>query len=242
MTRRGRDRVPRRDGRDGGRPPADRRGDDAPARPDRHSSTTQVQVRTGTRDLGIRSRRLAGVDGGAPRRAFDLTRRVVGKMIERAGGESSWSARPRALPGVAPGRTAYALRWARSARPHPRPGARGRAVRRHVQRRSPRLVRTRTSEPGCRAGRHGLESRSTTRRPGARYRAGRIVEVDEVAQVIAFLAGEEASGVNGEGVVWPWRVRLARHFVAVSQSPKSLSRHEWWPVAEEHRRLRVRDQ
>jgi 3-hydroxybutyrate dehydrogenase len=34
----------------------------------------------------------------------------------------------------------------------------------------------------------------------ADYPAGRVVDVDEVAATIAFLASEEASGVNGEAI------------------------------------------
>ena len=35
---------------------------------------------------------------------------------------------------------------------------------------------------------------------GALYPAGRVVTPDEVAEVIAFLASEESSGVNGEAI------------------------------------------
>jgi len=50
------------------------------------------------------------------------------------------------------------------------------------------------------AEQHGITTEQVWAERAALYPAGRVVTPEEVAQVIAFLASEEASGVNGEAV------------------------------------------
>jgi NAD(P)-dependent dehydrogenase (short-subunit alcohol dehydrogenase family) len=66
----------------------------------------------------------------------------------------------------------------------------------------PGWVRTELSERSAarEAGRRGVPADQVWAERGASYPAGRTVAPDEVAAAIAFLASEEASGVNGEAV------------------------------------------
>jgi NAD(P)-dependent dehydrogenase (short-subunit alcohol dehydrogenase family) len=58
------------------------------------------------------------------------------------------------------------------------------------------------------AARRGISVDAVWKERAAGYPGGRVVEADEVARFIAFLASEEASGINGEaltialGSVW----------------------------------------
>jgi 3-hydroxybutyrate dehydrogenase len=67
----------------------------------------------------------------------------------------------------------------------------------------PGSVRTRTAELKVRseAERAGTSVEDAWLARLARYPAGRFVTPDEVAETIAFLAGDEASGVNGVGLL-----------------------------------------
>lgn len=50
------------------------------------------------------------------------------------------------------------------------------------------------------ADQRGISTEQVWEERAALYPAGRVVTIDEVAQVIAFLASEESSGVNGEAI------------------------------------------
>ncbi len=134
---------------------------------------------------------------------FELTRLVVGGMIERGWGRIVMVCSTASVAGgIAPGMTAYAsakhglLGLTRAVALDVAPfGVTCNAV-------LPGSVRTRTSELKVEqeAARLGISIEAAWSERASRYRAGRIVEADEVAQTIAFLVSEEASGVNGEGV------------------------------------------
>jgi NAD(P)-dependent dehydrogenase (short-subunit alcohol dehydrogenase family) len=66
----------------------------------------------------------------------------------------------------------------------------------------PGWVRTRMAEESAEAeaAARGITAEHIWEERGSLYPAGRVVTVDEVAQMIAFLASEESSGVNGEAI------------------------------------------
>jgi NAD(P)-dependent dehydrogenase (short-subunit alcohol dehydrogenase family) len=66
----------------------------------------------------------------------------------------------------------------------------------------PGWVRTEMAERSARAEaeQRGIATEDVWRERAALYRAGRVVSSQEVAEVIAFLAAEESSGVSGEAV------------------------------------------
>ena len=135
---------------------------------------------------------------------FELSRRLVPTMIERLFGRVVMVASAASLAsGVAPGMPAYAaskhglLGLTRALALELAPyGVTCNAV-------LPGSVRTRTAEAKvareAAAGGMTVEEAWDARR--ARYRAGRFVTAREVAEVIGFLASEQAAGVNGEGVL-----------------------------------------
>jgi 3-hydroxybutyrate dehydrogenase len=134
---------------------------------------------------------------------FELTRLVVGGMIERRWGRIVMVCSTASLAaGIAPGMSAYAsakhglLGLTRAVALDVAPfGVTCNAV-------LPGSVRTRTSElkVAQEATRLGISVDEAWAERAARYRAGRIVEAAEVAHAIAFLASDEASGINGEGI------------------------------------------
>jgi 3-hydroxybutyrate dehydrogenase len=67
----------------------------------------------------------------------------------------------------------------------------------------PGWVRTQMAEESAQrdAARDGVTVEEVWKRYTSLYSAGRVVTPDEVARAIAFLASDEASGVNGEGIV-----------------------------------------
>jgi NAD(P)-dependent dehydrogenase (short-subunit alcohol dehydrogenase family) len=135
---------------------------------------------------------------------FELTRLVVGGMIERGYGRIVMVCSTASLAaGIAPGMSAYAsakhglLGLTRAVALDVAPyGVTCNAV-------LPGSVRTRTSDLKVaeEAKRRGVSVDEAWADRARGYRAGRIVEADEVAHTIAFLASDEASGINGEGVV-----------------------------------------
>jgi NAD(P)-dependent dehydrogenase (short-subunit alcohol dehydrogenase family) len=66
----------------------------------------------------------------------------------------------------------------------------------------PGWVRTEMAERSARteAKQRGIATEDVWRERAALYRAGRVVSSQEVAEVIAFLAAEESSGVSGEAI------------------------------------------
>ena len=66
----------------------------------------------------------------------------------------------------------------------------------------PGWVRTEMAERSARieAERRGLTAEEVWAERDAEYPVGRVVTADEIASTIAFLASDEASGVNGEGI------------------------------------------
>ena len=134
---------------------------------------------------------------------FELTRLVVGGMIERGWGRIVMVCSTASLAaGAAPGMTAYTaakhglLGLTRAVALDVAPfGVTCNAV-------LPGSVRTQTSElkVAQEAARLEISVDEAWAKRAQRYQAGRIVEVAEVAHVIAFLASEAASGINGEGV------------------------------------------
>jgi len=66
----------------------------------------------------------------------------------------------------------------------------------------PGWVRTQMAERSAQneARQRGVSSAEIWRERAALYRAGRVVSCDEVAEMIAFLASEESSGVSGEAI------------------------------------------
>jgi NAD(P)-dependent dehydrogenase (short-subunit alcohol dehydrogenase family) len=50
------------------------------------------------------------------------------------------------------------------------------------------------------AGQRGISTDEVWKERAALYPAGRVATPEEVAEVIAFLASEESSGVNGEAI------------------------------------------
>ena len=66
----------------------------------------------------------------------------------------------------------------------------------------PGWVRTKMAETSAeaQAEQRGITKDEVWAERAARYRAGRVVTPEEVAEVIAFLASEESSGVNGEAI------------------------------------------
>ena len=134
---------------------------------------------------------------------FELTRHVLPEMIERRWGRIVMVCSLAALPGgVAPGMSAYAASKhgllglmravAVEVAPH---GVTCNAV-------LPGSVRTRTAElkvaEEARAAGTTVEAAWEARI--ARSTGGRLVDAGEVASAIAFLAGEDASGVNGQAL------------------------------------------
>ena len=66
----------------------------------------------------------------------------------------------------------------------------------------PGWVRTEMAERSARfeAEERGIDSSQVWEERAALYRAGRVATTDEVANMIAFLAAEESSGVSGESI------------------------------------------
>lgn len=66
----------------------------------------------------------------------------------------------------------------------------------------PGWVRTEMAENSAaqEASDHGMTIDQVWERRAALYPSGRVVSVDEVAETIAFLASEQASGINGEAI------------------------------------------
>ncbi len=66
----------------------------------------------------------------------------------------------------------------------------------------PGWVRTPMAETSAKAeaGQRGISTDEVWAERAALYPAGRVVKPEEVAEVIAFLASEESSGVNGEAI------------------------------------------
>ena len=134
---------------------------------------------------------------------FELTRLVVPEMLERGYGRIVMVCSAAAVEGgVAPGMPAYAagkhglLGLSRAVAidvaPH---GITCNAV-------LPGSVRTRTAETkvAAEAAKAGITVDEAWAAREARYRAGRLVTAEEVAETIAFLSSEAASGVNGAAV------------------------------------------
>ena len=66
----------------------------------------------------------------------------------------------------------------------------------------PGWVRTEMAERSARieAERRGITVEEVWAERDAEYPVGRVVTPEEIAAIIAFLASEEASGINGEGI------------------------------------------
>jgi NAD(P)-dependent dehydrogenase (short-subunit alcohol dehydrogenase family) len=66
----------------------------------------------------------------------------------------------------------------------------------------PGWVRTEMAETSAKAEaeRRGISTDDVWEERAALYPAGRVVSPEEVAELIAFLASEESSGVNGEAI------------------------------------------
>jgi len=132
---------------------------------------------------------------------FELTRHLLAAMIERRWGRVVMVSSLAGLPGgVAPGMSAYA------ASKHGLIGLM-RAVAVEVAAAGvtcnavlPGSVRTRTAELKVaeEARLAGSTVEEAWRAREARTTAGRLVTAEEVASAIAFLASEEASGINGQ--------------------------------------------
>ena len=134
---------------------------------------------------------------------FELTRLVLPEMIERRWGRIVMVSSLAALRGgVAPGMSAYA------ASKHGLLGL-TRAVAVEVAAHGvtcnavlPGSVRTQTAELKVteEAQLAGITVEAAWEARAARTTAGRLIEADEVAAAIAFLAGEDASGINGQAL------------------------------------------
>jgi NAD(P)-dependent dehydrogenase (short-subunit alcohol dehydrogenase family) len=134
---------------------------------------------------------------------FELTRRLLGAMIERRWGRVVMVCSLASLRGgVAPGMSAYAtskhalLGLTRAVAVEVAPyGVTCNAV-------LPGSVRTATAERKVAEEAHaaGTTIDEAWAARAARTTAGRLVEADEVAAAIAFLASEEASAINGEAL------------------------------------------
>jgi NAD(P)-dependent dehydrogenase (short-subunit alcohol dehydrogenase family) len=134
---------------------------------------------------------------------FELTRLVLPEMIERGWGRIVMVCSLASLRGgVAPGMSAYA------ASKHGLLGL-TRAVAVEVAAHGvtcnavlPGSVRTRTAELKVaeEAQLAGTSVQAAWEARAARTTSGRLIEADEVAAAIAFLAGEDASGINGQAL------------------------------------------
>lgn len=135
--------------------------------------------------------------------AFELTRHAVRDMLELRFGRIVMVCSTASLAaGIAPGMSAYA------AAKHGLLGL-TRAAALDVARFGvtcnavlPGSVRTAMAELKVEqeAARSGVSVEQAWAARAAGYRAGRLVTVDEVASTIAFLASDEASGINGEAI------------------------------------------
>ena len=135
--------------------------------------------------------------------AFELTRHAVRDMLELRFGRIVMVCSTASLAaGIAPGMSSYA------AAKHGLLGL-TRAAALDVARFGvtcnavlPGSVRTAMAELKVEqeAARSGVSVEQAWAARAAGYRAGRLVTVDEVASTIAFLASDEASGINGEAI------------------------------------------
>jgi NAD(P)-dependent dehydrogenase (short-subunit alcohol dehydrogenase family) len=132
---------------------------------------------------------------------FYLSQRIVGGMADREYGRvvytSSTAGQVAEFAGSAYNSSKHGLLGlmrsvAQDAGPH---GVTSNAV-------LPGWVRTPMAERSAEAeaGQRGLTVEDIWRERAALYPAGRVVTAGEVAEVIAFLASEESSGVNGEAI------------------------------------------